>query len=153
MIGHDFPYLLPPADFGCYCFDGEYKYVITKDLTRLCEIVSVMNKDNNIVFHTDGYMGSGWHSGKHRLTVTWGNNSNNLYIIDGRGTYDVYIYNADLAIWKGPYYLCFPSFSASGHFELEPNMYTPDYNDSDILLWDENDIPKDQFPNLFIKSK
>lgn len=40
FIGMDWPYLLPPDDFGEYTSDGKYKYVITEDETRLCQQVA-----------------------------------------------------------------------------------------------------------------
>ena len=149
VIGHDWPYLLPPSDFGCYSLDGEYKYVISKDPTRLCQTISIL-KEGEIVFHTKGYLGRGWHDGKFSLKVSWGNSSNNIYIVDGRGTYDVYVYDDVIGTWKGPYWLNSPHISKSGEYELSPAFYspgiTPDYCDSTIPLINQNDVPKDIIP-------
>lgn len=101
FIGMDWPYLLPPDDFGEYTSDGKYRYIITEDETRLCRQVSILDKDGQLVYHTSGYMGLGWHYGQYDLDVYWANDTYDLFVRDGRGTIDAFLYAN--STWQGPY--------------------------------------------------
>ena len=101
LLGLDWPYYWPPKDFGTYSSTEKYKYVITQDKTRLCRIVSILDNENRIVYHTRGYMHRGWHSGRYRTIVNWSPISEDFFVTDGRGTRDVYLY--DNGTWSGPY--------------------------------------------------
>lgn len=101
-MGVDWPYLIPPEDFGIHTYDSSYKYVITSDETRICKIISILNENSDVVFHTQGYIGKGWHSGIYGIEVFWGNGCYDLFVKDYRGTYDVYLYNG-CDEWDGPY--------------------------------------------------
>lgn len=101
FIGMDWPYLLPPDDFGIYTSDKTYKYVITEDETRLCRQVCILDNDGQMVYHTSGYMGLGWHYGRYDLDVYWANDTYDLFVRDGRGTVDVFLYTG--STWQGPY--------------------------------------------------
>lgn len=101
FIGMDWPYLLPPDDFGEYTSDGEYRFVITEDETRLCRQVCILDNDGREVYHTSGYMNLGWHYGRYDLDVYWANDTYDLFVKDGRGTIDVFQHIG--SAWQGPY--------------------------------------------------
>ena len=149
ILGHDWPYYSPPNDFGVYCNSKEYKYVITKDITRRCKQISIL-RDNMVVYHTAGYIGRGYHEGMYKVEVYWGKLTNNLYVVDGRGTFDVYTYDRNQETWNGPFALNFPAFSDSNVFELRkyydyelcPGFeYTVDSDLIPVPEIDQNDIP------------
>lgn len=147
-IGLDWPYLLPPKNFGIYTVDKEYKYVISQDETRLCKQVSVLDKNNQLLYHTNGYMNLGWHSGRHELKVFWSPNSYDLFVEDSRGTLDVYVYTGKT--WQGPFTLN-PTKSSQYEITVPPYDYDRDaffYKNVPIPYPKEN-IPKDILESLF----
>lgn len=124
VLGRDWPYYVRPSSFGEYTEDSRFKYVITKDETRLCEIISILDGDNNVVFHTNGYMNKGWHSGLFTHKVYWANESYDLFVEDGRSTLDVYLFTG--TAWDGPYALCQDDTGA--YFLIDP-LYQVDLSD------------------------
>ena len=123
-IGHDWPYFWPPDDFGTYTMDKNYKYVIAQDETRLCRLVCILDGNNQVLYHTNGYMNLGWHLGVHSLDVYWARDSYDLFVCDGRSTVDVYIYTG--TAWSGPY--CIWRTEDAG-FVLMPPPYEYDFMD------------------------
>lgn len=141
FIGMDWPYLLPPDDFGIYTSDKAYKYVVTKDETRLCRQVCILDNDGHMVYHTSGYMGLGWHYGRYDLDVYWANDTRDLFVQDGRGTVDVFLYTG--STWQGPYSM--QKTDNSGYIIVAPPY---DYNTADPaysilpIPYDEKHIPQ-----------
>lgn len=101
ILGRYWPHYVRPNSFGEYTKDSRFKYVITVDETRLCEIISILDDENNVIFHTNGYMYKGWHSGLFSHKVYWADESYDLFIEDGRSTKDVYYFTG--STWNGPY--------------------------------------------------
>lgn len=128
VLGLDWPYYMPPDDWGVYSYDDTYKYVISTDETRLCKIVSIFNSNNDVAFYTDGYMSKGAHTGLCNVDVYWSPNSLDFFVEDSRGTTDVYIYDGDS--WIGPYGLEFEKTSKEGCFLKYPGY---DYSVQNIL--------------------
>lgn len=146
FLGIDWPYYLPPNDFGCYTFDNAFKYVLAEDETRICEIIAILNSDNNIVFNTSGYVGQGWHSGTHKNTVMWGENCYDLFVEDGAGTLDVYLYNGKS--WDGPYGLDFFREATEIKALITAAPYELDFNPPFDHISQE--YPLGQIPETFI---
>ena len=138
VLGYYFPYYYAPDDFGEYSFDGEYKYVITVDETRLCEMVSILNKENDVIFHTDGYMYKGWHSGKHDIEVAWANNNNDIFVYDSRSTLDVYLNNG--STFDGPYGFVYDAQNNVFYIYKHSEEYYLDAEER--ITYDEANIPE-----------
>lgn len=138
IIGGDWPYLLPPDDFGTYTMDGKYKYIIAQDDTRICRTVSIMDENHRVVYHTSGYMNLGWHHGQYNLQVLWARNSYDLFVKDGRGTVDVFLYTG--TTWFGPYAI---SKTENSEFIIMPPPY-----DHVTTIYDELPMayPQEQIP-------
>ena len=124
VLGLYFPYYVRPSSFGEYTSDQKYKYVVTEDETRLCQVVSIMDENNNVIFHTNGYMNKGWHSGLFDHNIQWANESYDLFVEDGRSTLDVYLFTG--TTWDGPYALCQDDTGA--YFLIDPR-YQVDLSD------------------------
>lgn len=144
IIGADWPYLLQPDDFGVYTTDKKYKYVITKDETRICRQVCIMDENHQVLYHTPGYMNLGWHYGQYNLDVMWSRESYDLFVKDGRGTIDVYLYTE--GTWQGPYAI---SPTDNLNFIITPPPY--DHDTTNIIYDDQPMLyPSTRIPvNLF----
>ena len=140
IIGADWPYLLQPDDFGVYAPDKKYKYVITKDETRLCQQICIMDENHQVLYHTQGYMNLGWHHGQYNLEVLWSRESHDLFVRDGRGTVDVYLYTG--TTWQGPYDI---KKTENSGFVITPPPYDHDIAN---LIYDDlpMEYPQAQIP-------
>ena len=139
--------ILGRKTFGEYCFDGKYRYVVTYDETSECCIVSVVDDNWKVAYHTTGYMGMGAHYGIHTyVEVEWSPNSYNFFVWDSRGTQDVFIY--DNGTWIGPYQLQNNNSSDSHEYVLADVGYAykleypdPEREKNIGILYDENTVP------------
>ncbi|MEG1844880.1 MAG: hypothetical protein RR296_11615 [Clostridia bacterium] len=156
VAGKYWPYYFPPADFGTCSFDNSYRFVVSQDETRLCRIVSVLDRDLHVVFHTSGYMEYGWHSGKYKTKVIWAKNTSDLFVQDGRGTLDVYLYKNNT--WKGPYALRRIQNNGKGEYWLTSTAISWNPNEfsgiAEVIHSDPSNIQYDpeNIPDEFLKS-